>query len=72
MSVIGIYRVTGERAYRGHSPGTEFGAKLDPLAEARAINRGRLELLERIEPTIESGSFRLPRGWITTSEEGRQ
>lgn len=63
---IGIYRVSGARAYRGHEPGTEFGARLNPLAEARAIRRGAIELLDRIAPTLESGSFRLPLGWTTT------
>lgn len=63
--LIGIYRVSGSRAYRGHAPGTEFGASLKPLAEARAIARGAIELLDRIEPTIAPGSFRLPRNWTT-------
>lgn len=63
---IGLYRVCGSRAYRGHEPGSEFGARLEPLAEARAIRRGAIELLDRMAPTIESGSFRLPRGWKTT------
>jgi len=69
MSLMGVYRVAGTRRYRGHEPGTEFGALLKPLAEARAIARGDLELLERIEPTIEPGTFRLPRGWITPTTE---
>lgn len=63
---MGFYRVVGSRRYRGHEPGTEFGARLKPLAEARAIGRGDLELLERIEPTIEPGTFRLPRNWSST------
>lgn len=65
MTRIGIYRVSGTRRYRGHEPGTEFGARLEPLAEARAIARGDLKLVERIEPTIEPGTFRLPREWST-------
>lgn len=67
--LIGVYRVAGSRAYRGHAPGTEFGARLKPLAEARAIARGDLELIERIEPTLEPGSFRLPRNWTTDGRE---
>jgi hypothetical protein len=65
MTAIGVYRVSGSRRYRGHEPGTEFGARLSPLAEGRAIARGDLELIERVEPTIEPGTFRLPRAWVT-------
>jgi hypothetical protein len=69
---IGIYRVAGSRAYRGHEPGTEFGARLEPLAEARAIRRGSIELVDRMTPELERGSFSLPREWQTTKEDGRK
>jgi len=61
---VGLYRVLGTRAYRGHPPGTEFWASLDRNAEARALDRGNITLLARLEPRIEEGSFELPRGWL--------
>ena len=55
------YRVVGQRCYRGHQPGDLFEAQLDVRAEARAIRRGDIELLERIKFTVKPGSYRLPR-----------
>lgn len=69
MSVIGVYRVTGSRAYRGHEPGTEFWARLEPRAESRALARGAIELLERVEAAIVPGTWKLPRGWTNDHEE---
>lgn len=66
MTVFGLYRVAGSRAYRGHEPGTEFSARLDPRVESRALARGNIVLLDRIVPALEPGSFRLPREWETT------
>jgi hypothetical protein len=62
---IGEYLVTGKRNYRGHEPGTIFEARLNPNAEARAINRGDIRLLRQIEPTIQPGSYTFPDGWLT-------
>jgi hypothetical protein len=59
----GLYRVTGNRLYRGHEPGTEFVARLEQRAESRAIARGDLELVDRLEPNIREGSYTLPDGW---------
>lgn len=65
----GRYLVTGQRQYRGHTPGTTFEAILDPLAEQRAIDRGAIELLEHVDPTLEPGSYRLPTDWPVRANE---
>jgi len=54
------YLVTGRRQYRWHEPGTVFEANLDPDAERRAIERGSIRVLEVVEPSLRSGSYRLP------------
>lgn len=59
----GIYRVTGRRSYRGHQPGDTFEARLEPEAEYRAVKRGDIALLERVEVTLLRGSFGLPHDW---------
>jgi len=56
------YLVLGTRMYRGHRPGTVFEAALDPAAEQRAIDRGNIRVLERIDPTLD-GDFQLPHDW---------
>lgn len=63
MSDLGVYEVCGRRIYRGHMPGEVFEARLDPNAEARAINRGSIRLLERVAADLPPGSYRLPVGW---------
>ena len=69
--MISRYRVTGARGYREQKPGTTFEANLDPQAEARAIGRGDIELIERIESGLRDGSFRLPDGWPPRSQQRR-
>ena len=65
MSVeFGLYRVVGNRAYRGHAPGEEFEARLDQNAAARAVMRGDIELLRRIAPGLAPGSYTFPDGWL--------
>lgn len=59
----GRYKVVGQFNYRGHDPGDVFVARLDPGAERRAIQRGCIALLERVTPTLEPGSYTLPKGW---------
>ena len=59
----GRYLVTGHREYRGHPPGSVFEARLDPQAEARAITRGAIRLIERVEPSLDGLTFRLPQDW---------
>jgi hypothetical protein len=61
MNASGIYLVVGQREYREHRPGTLFEAKLDARAEARAIGRGDIKLVERMIPALRPGSYRLPR-----------
>jgi len=65
-TVSGLYRVIGERRNRGHEPGTEFSARLNAMAEARAVRRGDIELVDRIEPMLRPGSYTLPDGWEAT------
>ena len=59
----GLYKVVSTRRYRGHRPGDLFEACLDNRAEARAIGRGDIVLIRRITPTVQPGSYRLPRDW---------
>ena len=63
MTDLGQYRVTGTREYRGHKPGDVFEQNSPYGAEQRAIARGDIELLRRVEATLQPGSFRLPDGW---------
>lgn len=55
------YRVIGARCYRGHRPGDLFEAQIEDRAEARAIRRGDIEVVERIKFTVEKGRYKLPR-----------
>lgn len=64
----GLYKVVGSRCYRGHQPGDLFEAILDNRAEARAIGRGDIELVDRIRFTVKPGSYRLPRKETTSDE----
>lgn len=66
---MSVYLVTGTSAYREHKPGTTFEAVLHPAAEERAIARGDIEVLERSQPTLRPGSYRLPAGWPTDHQE---
>lgn len=68
MNSLGVYQVVGTRAYRGHQPGEVFESVLDPAAEARAIDRGSIRLLDRLEADLPHGKYRLPAGWPTTKE----
>ncbi len=62
--IHGVYLVTGKRQYRGHDPGEEFEAHLDLGVEERAIARGDIQLLRRMEPDLVAGSYDLPEGWV--------
>jgi hypothetical protein len=62
---MGRYQVVGKRAYRDHAPGAMFEAVLDPDAEARAISRGSIRLIERLPADLPAGKYRLPLGWPT-------
>ena len=64
MTTHKVYLVTGKRQYRWHAPGARpFEAKLDPLAEQRAVERGSIQVLEVIESALENGSYELPDDW---------
>jgi len=60
---MSLYLVTGPFRFRDHAPGQVFEANLPPDAEARAIERGNVVLLERSTPALRPGSYRLPDGW---------
>ena len=66
---MSLYLVTGKRPYRNHKPGEAFEAVLAADAEARAVARGDIELLERSTPSIRPGSWQLPRGWNRASRQ---
>lgn len=72
MTTLGRYRVTGRCAYRGHQPGEEFEARLPQNAEARAVNRGSIQLLERIPADLPAHKYRLPDGWPGTTSNERK
>ena len=55
--------VIGTRAYRGHDPGQDFYAVLDPRAEERAVARGAIKVLDRLGPVLPD-NYELPRGWV--------
>ena len=57
----GVYKVVSSRRYRGHQPGDLFEARLEPRAEARAIGRGDIVLIERVTPALQPGSWTLPK-----------
>ena len=67
---MGEYEVTGRREYRGHPPGEIFEARIPRAAESRAVARGDIRLLRVVEPQIQSGSYRLPDGWL--SKQGKE
>jgi hypothetical protein len=67
MCLLGKYEVTGPRIYRGHHPGEIFEARIGPNAEARAIARGSITLLERVPNDLRPNSYQLPAGWLTTA-----
>jgi hypothetical protein len=67
-----VYRVSGSRRYRGHEPGTEFSALIEPGIASRLIGRGVIEIVDGLRPMLERGSFVLPIGWDTETGAGRR
>lgn len=47
------YLVTGRFKYRGHAPGEEFEANLDPDVEERAVRKGTIRVLDRKRTRLE-------------------
>jgi hypothetical protein len=70
--IYGRYVVTGSRAYRGHTQGTQFVARIDPNAESRAIARGDIQLLGRIEPSVSPAFFTPPAGWLASLSQSTE
>ena len=66
---MSLYLVSGRLPFREHQPSTIFEAVLEPDAEARALRRGNITLLERSTPTIQPGSYSLPVGWQPLTQE---
>jgi hypothetical protein len=65
---LGVYEVIGTRSYMEHKPGERFEARLDRNAEARAVERGSIRLLRRVEEDLPAHKYRLPTGWPVTTE----
>jgi len=61
VTALGEYRVLTSD-YRGHMRGEVFEAYIPPGPEQRAIARGAVELLRRVEPTLPP-NHDLPHGW---------
>ena len=63
-------QVVGKRRYRDHDTGDIFEARIERAAVARAVARGDIRVLRTVEPTIQSGSWTLPDGWL--SKQGKE
>lgn len=63
----GVYEVIGTRRYRDHAPGTRFEARLDRDAERRAIARGNIRLIERVQIRVPD-AHTFPEGWLPMLE----
>jgi len=63
VNTYGVYKVIGKREYRGHAPGSTFEARIDRPAEQRAIERGDIELVQRVEITVPAQRT-FPQGWL--------
>ena len=62
---MSLYQVVGPLKFREHAPGDVFEATLDPLAEYRALRRRNIRVVEVSQPTLQPGSYTLPKGWLT-------
>ena len=67
---MSVYQVIGRLGYKGHKPGEQFEAVLDPMVERRAIARRNIRLISNTKPKLQPGSYRLPAGWGTPLKEG--
>ena len=64
-----VYLVTSRRAYRCHEPGEMFEATLRRGVEMRAIEGGRIQVIEETVPTVPAGHT-FPSGWADKREGG--
>ncbi len=67
---MSLYRVSGSQRYRGYSQGDIFVGELEPQIEARAVQRGSIEIVETGPVSLDATRAVLPRGWIQPLEEG--
>lgn len=68
--IMGEFEVCGTRIYRDKHPGETFEARLDRAAVSRAVARGDIRVVRVVEPTIQSGSYTLPDGWL--AKQGKE
>ena len=66
---MSVYLVTSRTGYRSHPVNTVFEAVLDEPTDRRAIKRGALVLVERSQPSLKAGSYRLPRAQARTERD---
>jgi hypothetical protein len=66
----GEFEVVGRREYRGWLTGQVFEDRLDRPSTKRAVARGDLRFVRTVEPQLQSGSYRLPTGWV--SKQGKE
>lgn len=63
------YEVTRATGYAGFAPGSVFEAVLKKQAEARALQRGDIRLIERSTPPLQPANYAMPAGWLNQQEE---
>lgn len=62
------YQVISRRRFRGHQFGETFYAVIDPAAERRALLRGDIRVVDRVQPSLQPGTYGLPEGWLQQEE----
>jgi hypothetical protein len=62
----GLYEVTQNHTYRGRAAGEQFEGRMDRGAEARAVMRGVIRLIDTLTPALVPGSYVFPRGWLAS------
>lgn len=62
------YRVCGRNRFLGYEPGQTFIADLEAGLEARAIDRGSIEIVDEAEVALDVTRATLPRDWTTTTK----
>lgn len=59
-SVMPKWKVTGQTAYLGNAPGSEFYADIEPDAAKRALDRGAIALIGKGMPKLDSARVSPP------------